>query len=205
MHLLSQEDVEMSTITAMRRFTHNKALPGCRLLAMAVFLLGPGLGQAADWRELPPFDLDECARVTQSVEANPASPVPGNYMLMTTFAADDGPVGAGSIRPPGLVTSLIDTFAADPRTGVTRSRSLVTHAGSDDRSSNLHWIVADENGDGLVDRVQLFELARDEFGRLSLTGAEAPLDRLDAIQAYFDDASERLLARAGQETPAQCR
>lgn len=175
------------------------------LFAVIGLLLLTGNARAADWAELPPLGLDECARVIQSVAPDPGSPVPGNYILTTGYAADDGPAVPGSLRPPGLVARVIDTFAADSRTGVTRTRTLVVHAGAQELGANRHWVVADSDGDGAVDRAQLFELARDEFGRLTLSEAGAPVDRLEAIQAYFDEANAGLLAVAGQETPAQCR
>jgi hypothetical protein len=194
----------MKTRSASRR--HPRPLRPCwKLLLLSVLLLGPGRSLAADWRDLPDFDLDECARVRQSVVPDPAAPVPGNYTLVTTFAADDGPAAAGTLRVPGLVTSVIDTFDVDPQNGVTRTRSLVVRAATDDLSSSLHWIVVDGNGDGQVDRARVYELGRDESGRLALTPAAAPDDRFESIQAYFDDASTRLFASAGREIPAQCR
>ena len=93
----------------------------------------------------------------------------------------------------------------DPQVGVTRTRSLVVRSPAEDRGGAYHWVVADENGDGFVDRAQGYELGRDEFGRLTLTESGAPEDRRDAIQAYFDDAGARLLAAAGRDIPDQCR
>lgn len=175
------------------------------LYAVVGLLLLAGNAHAADWTDLPPLGLDECARVTQSVAPDPGSPVPGNYILTTGYAADEGIAAPGSLRPPGLVARMIDTFAAESRSGVTHARTLVVHAGAEDVAGTRHWVVADSDGNGRVDRAQIFELARDEFGRFAVSEASAPVDRLDAIQAYFDEASAALLSRAGQEMPAQCR
>ena len=173
--------------------------------ALIVALLWSSAAHPAEWPDPPPVDIDACAVVNQKVTPNPTAPTPDSYVLVTRYAADLGLPAPGTTRPPKLTTGLIDTLGVSPQTGVGRTCSLVVSAPADDRSGSYQGALVDVNGDGRVDRAQVFALEQDEFGRLTLGVSDAPEDRRDALQGYFDDVAEQLLAAAGREIPDVCR
>jgi len=158
------------------------------LFALPLLMTGCA-STANNWSNLPTLDLDECARADKFISKNMLSKDnDDSYILVLSY--EDQPAASTENQQELLILNLVVIFHLNSSIqGVIDAQSLLVTIVQTASNKNRHWIISDNNGDGLVDKGRFIETVKD--AKITFE-SDAPQGMIQSLQMFFEKASAKM-------------